>query len=292
MELKGSIAVVTGGASGIGRALCHRFAAEGAQGIVVSDINEAGAAAVAAEVKGLAVPCDVGDERQVAELVRRAEEAFDRIDLFCSNAGIATKGGSEASDADWQRNWQVNLMSHVYAARAVLPGMLKRGRGYLLNTASAAGLLTEMGSAPYSVTKHAAVAFAELLSIHHRDAGIGVSCLCPMGVTTEMLQAEDPHVAYLRSDRRDPGACRRRGHRGASGGAISDPASSGSQRVLRISRNEYRPLAGRHAKAQQKDRLTVLTIGHSWKSHRQEHPTIQSLEYDLPHLNRGEFEKD
>jgi NAD(P)-dependent dehydrogenase (short-subunit alcohol dehydrogenase family) len=198
MELKGSIAVVTGGASGIGRALCHRFAAEGAQGIVVSDINEAGATAVAAEVKGLAVPCDVGDEQQIVELVRRAEEAFDRIDLFCSNAGIATKGGSEASDADWQRNWQVNLMSHVYAARAVLPGMLKRGRGYLLNTASAAGLLTEMGSAPYSVTKHAAVAFAEFLSIHHRDAGIGVSCLCPMGVTTEMLQAEDPHVAYLR----------------------------------------------------------------------------------------------
>jgi NAD(P)-dependent dehydrogenase (short-subunit alcohol dehydrogenase family) len=198
MELKGSIAVVTGGASGIGRALCHRFAAEGAEGIVVSDINESGAAAVAAEVKGLAVRCDVGDERQVAELARRAEEAFDRIDLFCSNAGIATKGGSEASDADWQRNWQVNLMSHVYAARAVLPGMLKRGRGYLLNTASAAGLLTEMGSAPYSVTKHAAVAFAEFLSIHHRDAGIGVSCLCPMGVTTEMLQAEDPHVAYLR----------------------------------------------------------------------------------------------
>ena len=103
--------------------------------------------------------------------MRRAEEAFDRIDLFCSNAGIATKGGAEASDADWQRNWQVNLMSHVYAARAVLPGMLKRGRGYLLNTASAAGLLTEMGSAPYSVTKHAAVAFAEWLSIQHRDAG-------------------------------------------------------------------------------------------------------------------------
>jgi len=198
MELKGCVAVVTGGASGIGRALCRRFAVEGAQGIVVSDINEAGAAAVAAEVKGLAVPCDVGDERQAAELVRRAEQAFERIDLFCSNAGIATKGGAEASDADWQRNWQVNLMSHVYAARAVLPGMLKRGKGYLLNTASAAGLLTEMGSAPYSVTKHAAVAFAEYLSIHHREAGIGVSCLCPMGVSTDMLLAEDPHVAYLR----------------------------------------------------------------------------------------------
>jgi NAD(P)-dependent dehydrogenase (short-subunit alcohol dehydrogenase family) len=198
MELKGSVAVVTGGASGIGRALCRRFAAEGAQGIVVADVNEAGAAAVAAEVKGIAVRCDVGDERQIVELVRRAEDAFDRIDLFCSNAGIATQGGADASDEDWQRNWQVNLMSHVYAARAVLPGMLLRGRGYLLNTASAAGLLTEMGSAPYSVTKHAAVAFAEWLLIQHGDAGVGVSCLCPMGVTTGMLEAETPHVAYLR----------------------------------------------------------------------------------------------
>jgi NAD(P)-dependent dehydrogenase (short-subunit alcohol dehydrogenase family) len=198
MELKGSVAVVTGGASGIGRALCRRFAAEGAQGIVVADVNEAGAAAVAAEVKGIAVRCDVGDERQVVELVRRAEEAFDRIDLFCSNAGIATQGGADASNEDWQRNWQVNLMSHVYAARAVLPGMLLRGSGYLLNTASAAGLLTEMGSAPYSVTKHAAVAFAEWLLIQHGDAGVAVSCLCPMGVTTGMLEAETPHVAYLR----------------------------------------------------------------------------------------------
>jgi NAD(P)-dependent dehydrogenase (short-subunit alcohol dehydrogenase family) len=198
MEVKGCVAVVTGGASGIGRALCQRFAAEGAEGIVVSDVNEAGATAVASEVNGLAVKCDVGDERQVIELVRRAEEKFGRIDLFCSNAGIATGGGLDAPDADWQRNWQINLMSHVYAARAVLPGMLKRGKGYLLNTASAAGLLTEMGSATYSVTKHGAVAFAEWLSIHHREKGIGVSCLCPMGVTTGMLEVETPHVAYLR----------------------------------------------------------------------------------------------
>jgi NAD(P)-dependent dehydrogenase (short-subunit alcohol dehydrogenase family) len=198
MELKGSVAVVTGGASGIGRALCQRFAAEGARGIVVSDMNEKGAQAVAAEVNGLAVGCDVGVEAQIIELVRRAEEAFGSIDLFCSNAGLATRGGEEASDADWQRNWDVHLMSHVYAARAVLPGMLKRGHGYLLNTASAAGLLTEMGSAPYSVTKHAAVAFAEWLSIEHFDAGIRVSCLCPMGVTTNMLAVDNPHVNYLK----------------------------------------------------------------------------------------------
>jgi NAD(P)-dependent dehydrogenase (short-subunit alcohol dehydrogenase family) len=198
MELKGSVAVVTGGASGIGRALCQRLAAEGARGIVVSDMNEKGAQAVAAEVKGLAVSCDVGVEAQIVELVRRAEEAFGSIDLFCSNAGLATRGGEEAPDADWQRNWDVHVMSHVYAARAVLPGMLKRGHGYLLNTASAAGLLTEMGSAPYSVTKHAAVAFAEWLSIQHYDAGIRVSCLCPMGVTTNMLAVDNPHVNYLK----------------------------------------------------------------------------------------------
>jgi NAD(P)-dependent dehydrogenase (short-subunit alcohol dehydrogenase family) len=198
MELKGSVAVVTGGASGIGRALCQRFAAEGARGIVVADMNEEGARSVAAEVKGIAVGCDVGVEEQIVKLVRRAEEAFGPIDLFCSNAGLATKGGAEASDADWKRNWDVHVMSHIYAARAVLPGMLNRGRGYLLNTASAAGLLTEMGSAPYSVTKHAAVAFAEWLSIQHYEAGIRVSCLCPMGVTTNMLAVDDPHVNYLK----------------------------------------------------------------------------------------------
>jgi NAD(P)-dependent dehydrogenase (short-subunit alcohol dehydrogenase family) len=198
MELKGSVIVVTGGASGIGRALCRRFAAEGARGVVVADMNEQGAQAVAAEVKGIGVACDVGEEQQLVDLVRRAEESYGPIDLFCSNAGLATRGGEEAPDADWQLNWDVHLMSHVYAARAVLPGMIKRGRGYLLNTASAAGLLTEMGSAPYSVTKHAAVAFAEWLSIHHYEAGIRVSCLCPMGVTTNMLAVDNPHVNYLK----------------------------------------------------------------------------------------------
>jgi NAD(P)-dependent dehydrogenase (short-subunit alcohol dehydrogenase family) len=198
MELKGSVAVVTGGASGIGRALCRRFAAEGARGVVVADLDEAGAAAVAKEIAGLSIRCDVGDEKQIVELVRHAEEAYGQIDLFCSNAGIATKGGLDASNEDWERNWRVNLMSHVYAARAVVPGMVKRGRGYLLQTASAAGLITEMGSAPYAVTKHGAVALAEWLAIQYKDSGIGVSCLCPMGVSTEMLKVDAPHVAYLR----------------------------------------------------------------------------------------------
>jgi NAD(P)-dependent dehydrogenase (short-subunit alcohol dehydrogenase family) len=198
MELKGCVAVVTGGASGIGRALCRRLAAEGARGIVVADMNEQGAQAVAAEVKGIAVGCDVAVEKQIVNLVQRAEQAFGQIDLFCSNAGLATKGGAEAPDADWQRQWNVHVMAHIYAARAVLPDMIKRGRGYLLNTASAAGLLTEMGSAPYSVTKHAAVAFAEWLSIQHYDEGIRVSCLCPMGVSTNMLTVDEPHVNYLK----------------------------------------------------------------------------------------------
>jgi NAD(P)-dependent dehydrogenase (short-subunit alcohol dehydrogenase family) len=198
MDLKGSIVVVTGGAGGIGRALCRRFAQEGARAVVVVDLNEQGAAAVAAEIKGLAIGCDVSDEKQIISLVARVEKEFGQIDLFCSNAGIATKGGVEASNTDWERNWQINLMAHVYGARAVLPGMLKRGRGYLLQTASAAGLLTEMGSAPYSVTKHGAVALAEWLSIHYKEQGIGVSCLCPMGVSTDMLAVNDPHVNYLR----------------------------------------------------------------------------------------------
>jgi NAD(P)-dependent dehydrogenase (short-subunit alcohol dehydrogenase family) len=198
MDVKECVAVVTGGASGIGRALCRRFAAEGARAVVVSDVNEEGAAAVAAEINGLAIRCDVSDEKQIVELVRRSEEAYGGVDVFCSNAGIATQGGLDASNADWERQWQIHVMAHVYAARALIPGMLKRGRGYLVQTASAAGLLTEMGSAPYSATKHAAVALAEWLSIQYKEHGIGVSCLCPMGVSTNMLIAEDAHVAYLR----------------------------------------------------------------------------------------------
>ncbi|MGE3317584.1 MAG: SDR family oxidoreductase [Planctomycetaceae bacterium] len=198
MELKNKIAVVTGGARGIGRALCRRFAAEGAEAVVVVDRDFDQADQVAREINGLGLPCDVGNEVEVRSVVRRTIEAYGRIDLFCSNAGIAVGGGLEATDDQWQRSWEVNFLSQLYAARAVIPVMLERGSGYLLQTASAAGLLTEMGSAPYSVSKHAAVSFAEWLSIHYRDQGIGVSCLCPMGVETDMLLADNPHVAYLR----------------------------------------------------------------------------------------------
>jgi len=197
MELAGKVAVVTGGASGIGRALCRRFAAEGAS-VVVADVDAPGAAAVAQEIKGLAVPCDVSVEADVAALIDAARLSFDRIDLFCANAGIASGGrpdgpgagiGPEAPDEDWERMWRVNVVSHIYAARALVPLMLDQGGGYILVTASAAGLLTMLGNAPYSVTKHAAVALAEWLAITYGDRGLRVSCLCPQLVRTEMLAA-------------------------------------------------------------------------------------------------------
>jgi NAD(P)-dependent dehydrogenase (short-subunit alcohol dehydrogenase family) len=188
MELRGKVAVVTGGGSGIGRALCRRFAAEGARGVVVSDCKHESALEVAAEFGGLAIAADVRVEGDIVRLVEEATRRHGQIDLFCSNAGIAIGGGIEASNADWQAIWEVNVLGHVYAARAVVPGMVARGEGYLLQTASAAGLLTQIGAAPYAVTKHAAVALAEWLAITYGGAGIKVSCLCPQGVRTEMLR--------------------------------------------------------------------------------------------------------
>jgi NAD(P)-dependent dehydrogenase (short-subunit alcohol dehydrogenase family) len=188
VQIRGRVIVVTGAASGIGRALVRRFAAEGAQAVVVADLDGDGAASVADEIGGLGVRTDVSREDDITALVERASREFGRIDLFCSNAGIAGwEGGAEVPNDDWQRIWDVNVMAHVYAARHVLPGMLERGEGYLLNTASAAGLLTNLGNLTYSVTKHAAVALAEWLAITYGDQGIRVSCLCPQGVRTPML---------------------------------------------------------------------------------------------------------
>jgi NAD(P)-dependent dehydrogenase (short-subunit alcohol dehydrogenase family) len=201
MWLQDKVAVVTGGANGIGAALCRRFTAEGARGVVVADLDAAGAKAVAKDIGGLAVTVDVSVEADIRRLVAESMKKFGPIDLFCSNAGIATGGGPEASDDDWQRIWEINLMAHVYAARAVLPAMLERGEGYLLQTASAAGLLTSIGSAPYAVTKHAAVALAEWLSITYGPT-IKVSCLCPQGVMTNMLMRPDagPASEALRAE--------------------------------------------------------------------------------------------
>lgn len=190
MQVKDKVVVVTGAASGIGRALCQRFAAEGASAIVVSDIDRQGvdlvAQEIAARTRSLPIVTDVGNENEVNALVQTALAEFGQIDLMCSNAGIFTPGGEEVSTEEWQKIWDINVMSHVFAARAVLPHMLERGEGYLLNTASAAGLLNQIGSAPYAVTKHAAVGLAEWLSITYGDRGIKVSVLCPQAVRTAM----------------------------------------------------------------------------------------------------------
>ncbi len=185
MRLADRHVVVTGGANGIGAALARRFAAEGAS-VVVADVDEDALLAVAAQTGGLGVPTDVRSEHQLANLVTAAEAAYGPIDLFCSNAGIVVPGGEDTPDAGWERSLGVNVLAHVFAARLMVPRMLARGSGYLLNTASAAGLLTQIGSAPYSVTKHAAVAFAEWLSITYGDQGLKVSVLCPQAVRTNM----------------------------------------------------------------------------------------------------------
>jgi NAD(P)-dependent dehydrogenase (short-subunit alcohol dehydrogenase family) len=192
VEIAGRVAVVTGGASGAGRAIALGLARRGAAGVAVSDVDADGAAAVAAEIeqaggRALAISADVSRQEDINHLVTGCEAAFGPVSLFFSNAGIIVAGGPEAADEAWSRIWAVNVQSHVYVARAVLPGMLARGEGYLLITASAAGLLTQLGSAPYAVTKHAAVALAEWLSITHGDQGIRVSCLCPQAFTSNLL---------------------------------------------------------------------------------------------------------
>lgn len=191
MEIPHQVIVVTGGGSGIGRALCERFAADGARAVVVADLDGAAARQVAAAIgpRAQAHALNVGVESEVQALVDAVTAQHGRIDLFCSNAGVIVRADEDAANAHWQRHWDVNVMAHVYAARAVLPQMLARGSGYLLNTASAAGLLSQVNAAPYSVTKHAAVAFAEWLSIAHGERGIRVSCLCPQGVDTPMLRS-------------------------------------------------------------------------------------------------------
>lgn len=194
MELTGRHVVVTGAGSGIGRACARRFAAEGAR-VVVADLHLEPAEAVAREIGGLAVRTDVGRESEIIELVAAARESGGPIDLFFSNAGVpGPPGGPEAPDDELQSTWEINVMAHVWAARALLPDMVARGEGYLLSTASAAGLLTQVSALAYSMTKHAAVAVAEWLAITYGDAGIKVSCLCPQAVRTPMLELalEDP----------------------------------------------------------------------------------------------------
>ena len=197
MKLHGKVAVVTGAGSGIGRSLARRFAAEGAAGVVCADRQGAAARAVAEEIGGLAVVCDVSKESAVQDLAARAEAHYGALDVFCSNAGIARLGDERTPNEDWQHNWDLHVMAHVYAARAVIPGMVERGSGYLVNTSSAAGLLTHIHSATYAVTKHAALAFAEYLSIRYGDRGVRVSVLCPQAVRTAMTAGQEAGVASV-----------------------------------------------------------------------------------------------
>lgn len=197
MKLENKVAVVTGGASGIGRALARRFHAEGAKAVVVADVQEEALRAVAEEVNGRALVCDVTKEADIQNLVARTEAEVGPIDVFCSNAGILRPGGEEAADADWHLSWNVHVMAHVYAARAVAPKMAARGSGYLVNTASAAGLLTHVHHATYAVTKHAAVGFAEYLAIAYGDRGVRVSVLCPQAVRTALIAGKEDGVSSV-----------------------------------------------------------------------------------------------
>jgi len=194
VKVAGKIVVVTGGAQGIGAALCERFAEEGATAVVVADLNLPGAEAVAARIGGAAAHCDVSHEGHILRLIEQTEFRFGPIDLFCSNAGILVAdpdwdNPASAPNDGWARSWAVNVMAHVYVARHLVPRMAAHGGGYFLNTVSAAGLLSQIGGGPYATTKHAALGFAENLAIATRDRGIKVSVLCPQGVDTPMLHS-------------------------------------------------------------------------------------------------------
>ncbi len=188
MELNNKVAVITGGTGGIGQAMARAFLDNGARTVVISDLDPDRVAAVAAELGCAGYAADVTDEPQVAALVETVLDSHGPIDLFCSNAGSITEGVlTDATNEQWQQQWELHVMSHLYAARAVLPSMIARGEGYLLNTASAAGLLAAIGSGPYTVSKAAAIKMAEFLAITHGDQGIKVSVLCPQGVNTAMV---------------------------------------------------------------------------------------------------------
>ena len=191
MDVVDKVVIVTGGANGIGKALCERFHQEGAYKVVVADLEQDNAQAVADTIEGDSFGVDVRDEEQIKAMVAEVEKRYGRVDLFCSNAGIIALDGepwwaTSAPNSTWQAMWDIHVMSHVYAARACLPGMLQRGSGYFLNTASAAGLLSQIDDASYSTTKHAAIGFAEALAITHGDDDIKVSILCPQAVATRM----------------------------------------------------------------------------------------------------------
>lgn len=196
MKIEGQVALVTGAARGIGRAVCREFQRRGAAGIVVVDLDAEQAGATAAEFGGLGLGCDVAEEASVQRVVAAAEQRFGRVDLLVSNAGFGAKSldlddALSTPNATWQRMWDVHVMAHVFACRCVLPGMLARGSGYLVNVASAAGVLNQVGDTPYSATKHAAVGLAESLAITYAERGIHSSVVCPQYVATAITGLDE-----------------------------------------------------------------------------------------------------
>lgn len=204
MILNDKVIVVTGGASGIGEAMAKRFARESPRGLVVADLDQAGAERVADESDAFPFAIDVSDLEAVGSMIEATEDRFGPIDLYCANAGYGIIGDEQTDPAAWDRMWQVNVMSHVHAARHLIPGWRSRGEGYFMPTVSAAGLLTNLKAAQYSVTKHAALAFAEWLSVTYGDSGVKVSCLCPMGVRTKLLDAGSEFETLLGPQAMDP----------------------------------------------------------------------------------------
>jgi NAD(P)-dependent dehydrogenase (short-subunit alcohol dehydrogenase family) len=231
VDLRDRVVVVTGGGSGIGRAMALRFLEAGARGVTVADLDGARAEAVAAEGGGraLAFGGDVADAGAIAQLLARSGEAFGPVDLYCANAGVARGTDLGSPEEDWEASFDVNVRAHVRAARALLPGWLERGEGYFLATASAAGLLTQIGSATYAVSKHAAVAFAEWLSVTYGGRGVRVSCLCPMGVNTPLLHG-DPSAS---DDERMPGRIV------AEAGAVLEPEQVADAVVEALSQERF-----------------------------------------------------
>ncbi|CAI8398714.1 MAG: 4-formylbenzenesulfonate dehydrogenase TsaC1/TsaC2 [Acidimicrobiales bacterium AG-410-I20] len=199
MKVRNKVVVVTGGASGIGAALAQRFSSEGAKAVVVADLDEEGASHVASSINGSSAACDVANEEEIKSLIANTVAEHGSIDLFVSNAGYVTVGGLEDDDSEMKKMFDVHVMSHLYAARHAIPHMVDQGGGWLLNTSSAAGLLTQIGSLHYSVTKHAAVALAEWIQITYGDKGIGVSVLCPQAVETNIV-ANSPTAHLLPTD--------------------------------------------------------------------------------------------
>jgi NAD(P)-dependent dehydrogenase (short-subunit alcohol dehydrogenase family) len=206
VELQDKVIIVTGAASGIGEALVRRFAKEGPRGIVAADLDLEGAKRVAGETASHPFQIDVSDPEANGALVETAENLFGPVDLFCANAGYGISGDEQTDPAEWDRMWQVNVMSHIHAAKHLIPGWVARGEGYFMPTVSAAGLLTNLKAAQYSVTKHAALAFAEWISITYGDAGVKVSCLCPMGVRTKLLDAAIEFERLLGPEALEPDA--------------------------------------------------------------------------------------